>query len=131
MEIKILVVLFFCHFLADYTHLSTNWMLKAKRYGEPLHPILAHAAVHGILMFICLLLFGINFKLSLILGLIQIWLHFMIDVWKGKMSHHFPTLRSNTNKWHWIIFGFDQYLHSLVIILMWLYAIGYEKWNIN
>ncbi|MEO6902401.1 MAG: hypothetical protein ABI315_04515 [Bacteroidia bacterium] len=46
----LLISLFFCHFLADFTHLSTNWMLSAKRLGKPLFPILSHAAVHAALM---------------------------------------------------------------------------------
>jgi hypothetical protein len=32
-----------------------------------------------------------------------------------------PPLQSPTNKWHWVVFGADQYLHAIVIILMaWL-----------
>ncbi len=50
MQTYILIGLFICHFLADYTHLSTNWMLNAKRLGKPLHPILIHAMVHTLLM---------------------------------------------------------------------------------
>ena len=32
-QTQILIGLFICHFLADYTHLSTAWMLNAKRLG--------------------------------------------------------------------------------------------------
>lgn len=50
-QTALLIGLFFCHFLADYTHLSTAWMLNAKRFGKPLFPIFIHALVHGSLMF--------------------------------------------------------------------------------
>ncbi len=115
----ILLVLFFCHFLADYTHLSMDFMLNAKRLGTPLYPIFLHALIHASLMLVCIVLFfGFNGFFALGLFLFQLCTHFIIDVWKGKMNYWFPNLQSNTNKWHWIIFGFDQFLHALVIIVM-------------
>ena len=119
-QTKILIGLFICHFLADYTHLSTNWMLNAKRLGKPLTPIFAHAMVHTILMGIFLWSFGISN--TILLMVCQLTTHFLIDVWKGRINSCFPTLQSPANKWHWVVFGFDQLLHALVIILMPLYA---------
>lgn len=116
MKLEILIGLFFCHFLADYTHLSTSWMLNAKRLGKPLFPIFIHALVHTLLMGLFLLCMGSSNIVTLML--IQLFTHFSIDVWKGRMNGWFPTLQSPTNKWHWVIFGFDQFLHSFVIILM-------------
>jgi len=54
----------------------------------------------------------------------QLITHFLIDVWKGRMNGWFPTLQSPANKWHWIVFGFDQFLHALVIIGMSVYAVS-------
>ena len=114
----ILIGLFFCHFLADYTHLSTTWMLNAKRLGKPFIPIIAHAMVHTILMWIFLAcIFGFTNNV-LVVCLFQLITHFLIDLWKGRMNIWFPILQSPTNKLHWIVFGFDQFLHSLVIIIM-------------
>lgn len=124
MQTKILIALFICHWLADYTHLSTAWMLNAKRLGKPLHPILAHASVHGFLMFIALVVLGVNTYLAAQLSVGQMWAHFVIDVWKGKMNDWFPTLQSPDNKWHWIVFGLDQLLHALVIIAMAYYSVS-------
>ena len=120
----LLLVLFFCHFLADYTHLSTAWMLNAKRLGTPLFPILAHAGVHALLMGVVMIVLGYNFDVVYKLVLFQLITHFAIDVWKGRMNGWFPELQSPTNKWHWIVFGFDQLLHALVIITMSVYAIS-------
>ena len=36
----------------------------------------------------------------------------------------FPALQSPANKWPWIVFGFDQLLHALVIIGMSLCAVS-------
>lgn len=121
MQTQILVGLFICHFLADYTHLSTAWMLNAKRLGTPLIPILTHAMVHTLLMGIFLVCFGISN--TIILMGFQLITHFLIDVWKGKMNVWFPLLQSPANKWHWVIFGFDQLLHAFVILIMAIYAI--------
>lgn len=114
----LLLTLFFCHFLADYTHLSTSSMLNAKRLGTPLLPIFAHACVHGLLMAVPLtIVLGFQWKM---VGLeyFQIGTHFIIDLWKGKMNVWFPSLQSPANKWHWIVFGFDQFLHITVIVVM-------------
>jgi hypothetical protein len=124
MQTQILIGLFICHFLVDYTHLSTAWMLNAKRLGKPLYPIFTHAFIHASLMLVLLaLVFGFSgFKLAALFGF-QLITHFLIDVWKGRMNGWFPTLQSPANKWHWIVFGFDQLLHALVIIGMSLYAV--------
>ena len=124
MQTQILIGLFICHFLADYTHLSTAWMLNAKRLGKPFFPIFIHAAIHTMLMSLVLGWF-IGFANTWVCLVIFQWTtHFIIDVWKGRMNSWFPSLQSPVNKWHWIIFGFDQLLHALVMIEMSLYAVS-------
>ena len=124
MQTQILIGLFICHFLADYTHLSNAWMLSAKRLGKPLFPIFIHAAMHAMLMSLVLGWF-IGFTNDWAYLVIFQWAtHFLIDVWKGKMNGWFPTLQSPANKCHWIVFGFDQLLHTLVIIGMSLYTVS-------
>lgn len=125
----LLISLFICHFLADYTHLSTGWMLSAKRFGKPFFPIFCHALIHALLMAVVLEVYFYNklenynpiaFTFSFVdkLFLFQLITHFLIDVWKGRMNGWFPSLQSPANKWHWIVFGADQLLHAFVIILM-------------
>jgi Protein of unknown function (DUF3307) len=122
-QTTILIGLFICHWLADYTHLSTAWMLNAKRLGKPLFPIFIHASIHGILMLFFMLIFGADYKDALQLWIFQVATHFLIDVWKGRMNGWFPKLQNPANKWHWIVFGFDQLLHGIVIILMAAYLV--------
>ncbi len=114
---KLLILLFVCHWLADFTHLSTPWMLKAKQVGSPLFPIFVHAMIHGTLMFIVLLFFA-PINLVLLLVPFQLITHFFIDVLKGKINFWFPVLANTTNKFHWWLFGFDQLLHQTVIVIM-------------
>lgn len=118
MKTKLLISLLLVHWLADYTHLSTPWMLQAKKLGTPLLPILCHAVVHGLLMALVLIVADVPTIRIVGLVLLQIVTHFGIDVLKGKMNVWFPELESPTNPYHWYVFGFDQYLHILVIILM-------------
>lgn len=106
-----------CHWLADFTHLSTPWMLKAKAIGKPLFPIFIHACVHGTLMCIVLLFFA-PINTVLFLTAFQIVTHFCIDVLKGKLNVWFPSLADPKNSYHWWIFGLDQMAHQIVIILM-------------
>lgn len=116
------IALFVCHWLADYTHLSTPWMLSAKRLGKPFYPIFIHALVHACLMLVTLAAFGLSGLPLAGLFLFQLLSHFLIDVWKGRMNHWFPSLQSPSNKWHWVVFGFDQLMHTVVIILMSAFA---------
>ncbi len=125
----LLIALFFCHFLADFTHLSTGWMLNAKRLGKPFFPIFCHAFVHATLMAIILEIFLhvtipsysieiFSFTLVDKLFLFQLISHFLIDVLKGRLNGWFSSLQSPTNKGHWVVFGADQLAHAIVIILM-------------
>jgi len=119
--ITTLIALNLLHWAADYTHLSTNWMLSAKRLGKPMFPILAHAGVHAMLMGLAILvLHGVD--LALQLALFQLVTHFLIDLLKGRMNGWFPKLQSPANKFHWWVFGADQYLHQLVLIAMAYFA---------
>ena len=91
-------------------------MLKAKALGKDLLPIFLHAYVHAILFYIVLaIMWG---PLVAMWGSsLQLVTHFIIDVWKGRMNGWFPKLQDNTNPYHWWIFGIDQFLHQLVIII--------------
>ena len=90
-------------------------MLKAKRLGTPLFPIFHHALVHATLQLL-ILKFIVDVELAFIAFLIQLTTHFLIDVWKGRMNGWFPKLQDPMNPYHWYIFGFDQFLHQLVLI---------------
>ncbi len=122
--INVLIALFFCHWLADFTWLSNSWMLNAKALGKPLFPIFIHAAMHAMLMSLVLgWVIGFTDKWAYLV-MLQWVTHFVIDVWKGRMNGWFPLLKNPANKWHWVIFGWDQYLHALVILLMAQYLFG-------
>jgi hypothetical protein len=119
--ITLIILLLTFHWLADYTYLSTPWMLKAKKFGTPIFPIFVHASIHGALMFIILLFFT-NIQTAILLAAFQIITHFTFDTLKGRFSYWFPILQDNMKYPYWIIMGFDQLLHQVVIVLMAWYA---------
>lgn len=95
-----LLILNLCHWAADFTHLSTAWMLNAKRFGKPLFPILVHAGVHALLFFIAVFaLHGI--EMGLLAAAVQLPTHFVIDVTKGRMNVWFPKLQNFENRFYW------------------------------
>lgn len=113
-EYSTILFMVICHFLADFTHLSTRWMLSAKAIGSPLFPILCHAAIHGALIGIV--------SCNPICAVVVLVSHFLIDMMKGKLNVWFPSLKSPSNIWHWYIFGLDQMLHILIILTLPYYA---------
>jgi hypothetical protein len=99
-----------------FYHLLGPEMLDAKQLGKPILPILVHAAIHACLMGLVLWAFY-GFKTALIGFAIQLLPHFFIDLFKGKVSEKFPVLQNPSNKLHWMVFGLDQQLHIVVIVM--------------
>lgn len=91
-------------------------MLNAKKYGKPLYPIFVHALVHALLFFGVVWLLYDTDK-AVFAGLFQLCTHFMIDLVKGKINFWFRKLEDPSNKFHWWLFGADQLMHHLVIII--------------
>lgn len=106
-----------CHYIADY-QLTTPKMIAAKSHGKTYLPILQHAVIHATLMTICLLLFGVNFQIGLYLFVLQLVTHFLIDVGKGRINKRFPKTADTTQKIYWQVYGLDQFLHTMVILIM-------------
>ena len=73
----LLALLFVCHFLADFSPLSTDWMLRSKSKGSPLFPIFVHAGIHALLMF-AVLIFFTPVLLAIKLAGFQLICHFAI-----------------------------------------------------
>lgn len=111
----LLIGLLFCHYLADFTHLSMPYMLRAKAIGSPWFPIFQHAMVHALLM-CAWAWWAIGLPAAVVTYGIVLTTHFGIDILKGKLNVWFPKLKSPSNPFHWYVFGADQLLHILVII---------------
>ena len=118
----LLIALLFCHYLADFC-LTMPVMIRAKADGKPLWPIALHALVHAVLIGVCLLVFGVRWGLLAQLMLLEFASHFIIDTLKARLTAHFPILADARRKPYWMLYGFDQLLHQLVVIVIWYLAI--------
>lgn len=112
---SLLVILFLCHYVADYC-LTTPAMIRAKADGRTFLPIMAHAAVHAVLMGCAMLVWGVAFHTAVLLAGVELLTHFLIDTAKGRITARFPRLADNSQKPFWMLNGFDQLLHILVIV---------------
>lgn len=115
---SLLAFLLVCHYLADFCF-TTPAMIKAKAEGRTLWPIFVHAGIHAGLMGLCFLFWGVSWKLLLILVMVELLSHFLLDTAKGKMMGHLPIFADIQRKAYWMLYGFDQLLHLMIIIAIW------------
>lgn len=120
----LLIVLLICHYLADFC-LTWLALIRSKADGRNVWPILLHAVLHAVLMGACLLVFGVNVELSLWLMLLEVVTHFVIDFGKAAVSVKVPLLADVKQKAYWVLFGLDQLLHQLVVVVIWYMALFY------
>ena len=123
MNAILLVVLLVGHYLADFC-LTTPAMIRAKADGRKAGPILLHAGVHALLVGVCMLVFGVSWKLLLLLMFAELVSHFLIDTAKGLLTARFPLLADQQKKPYWMLYGFDQLLHLLVIVGIWYFSMN-------
>lgn len=113
----LLCALLGCHYVADFC-LTTPRMIEAKAKGDPWMPIVGHASVHAVLMGGVMCLFGFEWLLCLYLACFQLVTHFSIDLAKGLLTGNSATLADNTGKPFWMLYGLDQLLHLIAIVMM-------------
>lgn len=121
------------HFLADYGFALTPKMLAAKSKGEPTGPIAQHSLIHGILIFIILIINFPELPLWLILfcSFLEFITHLIIDTLKGLIQNANKKLNDIKNPLYWHLFQIDQFLHVsnkfLIIFLISIYICNYNR----
>lgn len=118
----LLTTLLMCHYLADFCF-TFPAMIKAKADGRNPWPIMLHTGIHAGLVGISLLLWGVSWNLLLMLALLEFVSHFLIDTAKGQLTAHYSILGDTQKKPHWMLYGLDQLLHLLVIVMIWYYCV--------
>ena len=121
--VLLLITLLVCHYLADFC-LTMPVMIRAKTDGRNLWPIALHATIHAVLIGLCLLVYGVGWQLLLVLIVTELVSHFAIDVLKAQISIRFPYWSDNRHKPYWMLYGLDQLLHQIVMIVIWYLAIN-------
>ena len=112
-----LSALLVCHYLGDYC-LTTKAMVKAKAECKNFFQIFLHAGVHAVLLSLVLWFFEVPLRGCFVAFLIELVSHFLIDTFKSAFSVMVEALRDNTRKPYWLLYGFDQLLHILVIVTL-------------
>ena len=110
-----LIIMLICHYLAYFCFTSPA-MIRAKADGRNPWPILLHSSIHAVLMGVCLLIWGVRMKALILLVLFELVSHFVIDTSKGLLTARFPILADQQHKPYWMLYGFDQLLHQLVVV---------------
>lgn len=118
---KLLTLLFLCHLVGDFC-LTSPWMLRAKSTGWPPLPILTHALVHAVLMGGALMICSVPVGQAFLLAGVEMGSHFLIDTLKGLANSRFPSLGEYKSQISWMVFGLDQFCHTLVILFIYKYA---------
>jgi hypothetical protein len=120
--IWLMASLFLAHFLGDFTRLSTNRMQEAKATGRPVGPIVAHGAVHAVLVGIAVAAAAWPGVSVLVAAMgVEFVTHFGIDWIRGRLGDGRPTLSSPESPAFWTVLGLDQLAHYLV--LLWIAAL--------
>ncbi|MGD8495447.1 MAG: DUF3307 domain-containing protein [Gemmatimonadales bacterium] len=113
----LLVALLVAHDLGDFTPLATERMREAKARGRPAWLIGMHAAIHGALVGVALLIVVRPSLTVLALAVgFELVTHFLIDLSKARLGIRVPSLGDmHTNPFWWVM-GVDQLLHGLVLV---------------
>ena len=119
----LLAGLLFSHFLGDFTPLSTARMQEAKANGGPMGPILAHAAVHGLLVAAVVAAIARPAAAAVAgLAVYELTTHFVLDAGRARLSVSVPAFRDPARRPFWTLLGLDQFAHAVVLvsIVAWL-----------
>lgn len=118
MEILIITLLMFKHFIADFI-LQMDYMVQQKgSYGE--RGGLDHASIHAFFTAVIVWIFVPYIGAVIMIGLIDGILHYHIDWAKMNLSRGLTP----ANKQFWVWLGADQLLHFLTYagLTIWIFA---------
>lgn len=113
----LMAALLAAHQLGDFTPLATPRMHRAKAAGGPPGPIAAHAAVHGVLVGLAVLIVaGPSLPVLATAVGVEWATHFAIDLGRGRLGVRVPALADLHGSTFWWALGVDQLLHGLVLV---------------
>ncbi len=110
LELLILMVAFqIKHFICDYP-LQNAYMLQKGSLNGWVKPLVAHSAVHSLGTILVVSFYSL--KLGLILGLIDLVLHFIVD--RIKASPKIGGKYNPSQPYFWWALGLDQMAHHII-----------------
>lgn len=132
----LLIVFQIKHFLADFPLQNAYMLGKFKGGRDWILPLIAHAGVHALFSIVIALAFGAG-RMSLLIGLIDFVIHFVVDRikaspqmlgrYKTLSAGEFPTataVQKANNTYFWWALGADQMMHhlthyGLIALILW------------
>ena len=113
--LALVTLLFIKHAIADF-FLQRSFMFRDKHiYGSP--GGITHAATHGVLTTLAIAFCLPNlWLLAIILGLVDVVLHYHIDYIKSNWN--VKTRATPSENRYWYVFGLDQMAHFLTYVLI-------------
>lgn len=120
MIVNLMVLFAVKHFVCDFL-LQTRYMLGKFHPTEWVLPLGAHCAVHAVATFV-LTIWYVTFPQALFLVAFDFVTHFIIDKVKVNLSRG---LDPKTSPEFWFLLGADQFLHSIVHILIIIQAASF------
>ena len=120
MIVNLMVLFAVKHFVCDFL-LQTRYMLGKFHPTEWVLPLGAHCAVHAVATFV-LTIWYVTFPQALFLVVFDFVTHFIIDKVKVNLSRG---LDPKTSPEFWFLLGGDQFLHSIVHILIIIQAASF------
>ncbi|MDX1393061.1 MAG: DUF3307 domain-containing protein [Gemmatimonadota bacterium] len=104
------------HCLGDFSPLSTERMLEAKREARA-SGIFGHALVHGgLVALVVLVLTDAGLPLAALAAAVEVATHFAIDVARARAGRRWAPLGDVESRAFWYALGVDQLAHGLVLV---------------
>lgn len=116
----LIIFVLFCHFIADFVMQSHEMaMKKSKSFLWLSYHILIYSL--GILFFGIFIEFFSDPKLFIYWWVINVLSHYIIDFFISKLT--FYLWKKQENHWFFVTIGFDQLLHTIILIYTTFYFI--------
>ena len=123
----IIISILFIHFIADFLF-QNSWMAKNKSSDN--FPLFVHIVVYSFILLIPSFFIFKSPELAWYFAILNGVLHYCVDYITSRLSSYmYKTNQMGTNFLpsisFWSIIGFDQFLHSLMLLFTLFYFMGW------
>ena len=126
--LTIIISVLFIHFIADFLF-QNSWMAKNKSSNN--FPLFVHVLLYSFILLIPTYFIFKSPELAWYFAIINGILHYCVDYITSKLSSYmYKTNQMGTNFLpnisFWSVIGFDQFLHSIMLLSTLFYLMGWS-----
>ena len=126
--LAIIIYILFIHFIADFLF-QNSWMAKNKSSNN--FPLFVHVLLYSFILLIPSFFIFKSPELAWYFAIINGILHYCVDYITSKLSSYmYKTNQMGTNFLpnisFWSVIGFDQFLHSIMLLSTLFYLMGWS-----